>query len=358
MKNKTPIKPAVLQKRILTWYVQNKRDLPWRKVRDPYPIWISEIMLQQTQVDTVIPYYHRFLEKFPTVGALARAPLQDVLKAWENLGYYSRARNLHAAAKEIADRMEGRMPRDRKVLLGLPGIGPYTAAAVLSFAFGEPIATVDGNVKRVLARVFAVEEPVDPGPTRRRLHDLASELVPKRNSSGFNQGLMDLGATVCTPRQPLCPNCPLQDLCLAFHRGLQEALPVSKKRGPLSHRDMTAAVIRDVTHRLLIVQRPPTGLLGGLWKFPGGEKIPRESVKRALKRTIKEELGMTVRPDKALVDVKHVYTHFRMTLHAWQCTLTEGRPRAKLCERWEWVEMERLSLFPFSRADRKVIEVL
>jgi len=313
-------------------------------------------MLQQTQVDTVIPYYHRFLEKFSTVGELAEASLQEVLKAWENMGYYGRARNLHAAAKEIAGQLGGRMPQDRKTLLSLPGIGPYTAAAVLSFAFGIPLATVDGNVRRILARLFAIKEPVDQGPTQRRLHELASELVPDRDSSGFNQGLMDLGATLCTPRNPSCDECPLQNHCLAFQKGLQETLPVTKKRGPLPHRDMTAAVIKDSKQRLLIVQRPQTGLLGGLWKFPGGEKTPREPVKTALKRTIQEELGIAVHPDKALVEVKHIYTHFRMTLHAWQCTPIKGRPRAMQCEKWEWVEKDRLSRYPFSRADRKVIE--
>lgn len=315
-------------------------------------------MLQQTQVDTVIPYYHRFLKEFPSVRELAEASLQEVLKTWENMGYYGRARNLHSAAKAIAGRMGGRMPRERETLLSLPGIGDYTAAALLSFAFGEPVATVDGNVRRVLCRLFAIREPVDRAPTRRRLHDLAAELVPDRGSSGFNQGMMDLGATLCTPRKASCDRCPLLDQCLAFQRGLQDILPVTKKRGPLPHRDMTAAVIKDSKKRLLIVQRPQAGLLGGLWKFPGGEKDPGESLKEALTRTLQEELGMVVRPEKALVAVEHVYSHFRMTLHAWQCAPTKGRPRAIQCGKWEWVEKDRLSRFPFSKADRKIIEAL
>ena len=228
MKTTTTIKPSSVPERILSWYAQHRRDLPWRKTRDPYRIWISEIMLQQTQVDTVIPYYHRFIEKFPVVEDLAEASMEDVLKVWENLGYYSRARNLHAAAGQLVKRSGGRFPENRDGLLLLPGIGPYTAAAIMSFAFGEQIATVDGNVKRVMSRLFAVPEPIDQSPTRRRLHDLAAELVPERNPSEFNQGLMDLGATVCTPRRPSCRSCPLQGLCLAFQEGLQETLPIKK----------------------------------------------------------------------------------------------------------------------------------
>ena len=315
-------------------------------------------MLQQTQVDTVIPYYHRFMERFPSVEDLAKASMEDVLKVWENLGYYSRARNLHAAAGQLVNRLGGRFPENRLDLLLLPGIGPYTAAAILSFAFAEQIATVDGNVKRVLARLFAVPEPIDQAPTLSRLQDLAAELVPERGSSEFNQGLMDLGATVCTPRSPSCRSCPLEDTCLAYQEGLQETLPIKKKRAPLPHRDVTAAVILDTEHRLLVVQRPPKGLLGGLWKFPGGEKAPGETLKKALKRTVHEELGITIQPQKALVTVNHTFTHFRMTLHAWQCVMEEGNPKALGCEKWRKVEKDRLSRLPFSRADRKIIEAL
>jgi A/G-specific adenine glycosylase len=347
---------ASIPKLVLRWYAEHQRDLPWRRTRNPYFIWVSEIMLQQTQVDTVLPYYSRFLSAFPTVESLAEASLQEVLKAWENLGYYSRARHLHLAAGEIATRWGGRIPSTEKDLLSLSGIGPYTAAAILSFAFGRKVATVDGNVRRILCRLFAIQEPLDRAHTLRRLHELAQELVPEDHSSPFNQGLMDLGASVCTPRNPSCSICPLQVLCMAKNKGLEKKLPVRKRRSPLAHKDITAGLIRDKQGRLLIVQRPSSGLLGGLWKFPGGTRKPHESLEKALKRTVRDELGIGVNVQKPVTAVKHAYTHFRITLHAYQCGLNGSRPKALGRRRWQWSAPRDLSRYPFSRADRKIME--
>lgn len=351
-------KGASISELVLRWYAEHQRDLPWRRTKNPYFIWVSEIMLQQTQVDTVLPYYKRFLSTFPTVQALADASLQEVLKVWENLGYYSRARHLHLAAKEIAARWGGHIPDTEETLLSLPGIGGYTAAAILSFAFGQKVATVDGNVRRVISRLFAIQEPLDQAHTLRRIAQLAEELVPKAHASPFNQGLMDLGATVCTPKNPSCTICPLQALCLAKKQGLEEMLPVRNKRSPLAHKDVTAGLIQDKRGRLLIVQRPPSGLLGGLWKFPGGAREPRESLENALKRTVREELGIRVDIQKALTAVKHAYTHFRITLHAYQCRLNGGRPKALGCQAWQWTPPSDLARFPFSKADRKIMEAM
>jgi A/G-specific adenine glycosylase len=350
-KNRTSISELVLQ-----WYAQHQRDLPWRRTQNPYFIWVSEIMLQQTQVDTVLPYYERFLAAFPTVESLAEASLHDVLKVWENLGYYSRARHLHAAAREIKARWGGRIPDTEKALLSLPGIGRYTAGAILSFAFSQKAATVDGNVRRVLSRLFAIQEPLDQARTLRRIHTLAEELVPKSQSSPFNQGLMDLGATVCTPRNPACTLCPLQALCTAQEKGLEKRIPLKKKRSPLAHKDVTAGLIQDKQGRVLIVQRPASGLLGGLWKFPGGTRKPRESLEKALKRTIRDELGIKVDVQKPMTAVKHAYTHFRITLHAYQCRSNGGRPKALSCLRWQWTPPSDFALYPFSRADQKIME--
>ena len=358
MKIPADLKPAIIRKRILAWYARNQRDLPWRRTRDPYRIWVSEIMLQQTQVDTVIPYYHCFLESFPTVADLAGAAMDEVLKVWENLGYYGRARHMHVAAGEIVHNLKGRFPSSAQELQRLPGIGPYTAAAIMSFAYGDCVPTVDGNVKRVLTRLFAITEAIEKGTTRRLVQGIAAELVPPGDSSSFNQGLMDLGATLCRPRRPSCENCPLRDLCLAFQRGIQETLPVKSKRAPLPHRVMTAAIVRDARHRLLIVQRPSLGLLGGLWKFPGGESGPREGLKQALERTVKDELGICIKAQEAIASVSHTFTHFRMTLHAWQCALIAGRPRALGCMDWQWITWKGLSGRPFSRVDRKVMEAM
>ena len=312
-------------------------------------------MLQQTQVETVIPYYRRFLSRFPTLDSLARASMDEVLKVWENLGYYSRARNLHAAAKEIAGRWKGKVPETLDDLRLLPGIGPYTAAAILSFAYNRRVATLDGNVRRVICRLFCIREPAHLPSTLSRISDIASELVPKRASSSFNQGLMDLGASICTPHKPSCPICPLKKECLALQAGIQDHLPLSKKRNPLPHKNITTGILTDVQGRLLLLQRPMKGLLGGLWKFPGGEKKPEESFEQGLKRSVREELGIPIRVGKPLISVKHTYTHFRITLHAYECTGTGTGPRVRLGLNWKWMAPSDLKRFPLSKADRKII---
>ena len=345
--------------RLLDWYAEHQRDLPWRRSVDAYTVWVSEIMLQQTRVDTVIPYYERFLRRFPTVKALADAPLQDVLKAWENLGYYSRARNLHRAAREVVDRFSGEIPRDRDALLSLPGIGPYTAGAILSFAFGKREATVDGNVRRVLCRVFGIQDPVDRGPGLRAVEANAKALVPAERPGDFNQALMDLGANICTPRAPRCSACPLEGLCVAEQQGDPEALPVKSKRKPIPHRLAVAGVIQDRQGRLLVVKRADRGLLGGLWKLPGGEVEEGEAPERALEKRVAEEIGLQVHSeaDPSAV-VEHVYSHFRLTLQAHVCRRIKGRIRAKDCDGWQWVDAPAWGGLPFSRADRKVLEAL
>jgi A/G-specific adenine glycosylase len=344
--------------RILSWYARAKRDLPWRNTRNPYFIWVSEVMLQQTQVDTVIPYYHRFLKQFPTIETLAKASLQEVLKAWENMGYYARARHLHAAAREIVERRGGKIPKTCDELIGLPGIGTYTASAILSFAFDMKFPTVDGNAQRVLCRLYAIQKPIDLSNTQSEIHALAAKMIPSEDPASFNHGIMELGATICRPRNPLCHTCPVGDLCIAFQKGLQEAIPIRRERKPLPHKDMTAAVVRDKRGRLLIVQRPDQGLLGGLWKFPGGARGPDETLQQGLRRRVRDELGIRIKVGEALTSVDHAYTHFRITLHAFQCARRNGKPRAIGCDKVQWVRTERLDDFPFSRADRKVIEAL
>jgi A/G-specific adenine glycosylase len=315
-------------------------------------------MLQQTQVETVIPYYRRFLSRFPNLDSLANASTDEVLKVWENLGYYTRARNLHAAAREIVDHWKGKVPDTLDDLRLLPGIGPYTAAAILSFAYKRRIATLDGNVRRVMCRLFCIREPVHLPSTLSRISDIASELVPKRASSSFNQGLMDLGASVCTPQKPSCPLCPVKKECLALQAGIQDTLPSSKKRNPLPHKDITAAILKDVQGCLLLLQRPMKGLLGGLWKFPGGEIKPEESLEQGLKRSVREELGIRIKIGKPVISVKHTYTHFRITLHAFECTETGIGPRGGLGLNWKWMAPSDLKRVPLSKADRKIIAAM
>jgi len=344
--------------RILCWYAFNKRDLPWRHTKNPYFIWVSEVMLQQTQVDTVIPYYQRFLSKFPTIEALAKASLQEVLKVWENMGYYGRARHLHTAAREIVNHRDSKIPRTWDELMRLPGIGAYTASAILSFAFDQRFPTVDGNARRVLCRLLSIQGQIGQSRTQRKIHELAVRMIPQEDPASFNHGIMELGATICKPRGPTCNICPLQDLCMAFKKGLQEQLPARKKRRPLPHKDGTAAIISDKRGRLLIVQRPNNGLLGGLWKFPGGLKGPQETLQQGLQRSVLEELGIRIRVKEAVTSMDHAYTHFRITLHAFRCVTRNGKPTAMGCERYRWLRLDKLNALPFSKADRKVIEAL
>jgi len=352
-------KPANLTSRLLTWYAAHQRDLPWRRTRDPYHIWVAEVMLQQTQVATVIPYYERFLARFPIVEALAAASLDEVLKLWEGLGYYARARHLHAAARRVVERFDAKLPGTLDELLSLPGIGRYTASAVLSIAAGQDLVAPDGNVRRVLSRVFAIGEDVTRGAGQRRLLRLAASLLPPGRAGDFNQALMDLGAQVCTPRAPLCDQCPLAQGCQAHELGQEERFPVRRPRRPSPHYVVTAGVVwNHGGDRFLVTQRPPEGLLGGLWEFPGGKQEPGETLEACLQRELAEELGIEVTVGAPLTVVRHAYTHFRITLHAFHCRLLSSQPRALGCADWRWITLDQVECFAFSAADHQIIAAL
>jgi A/G-specific adenine glycosylase len=348
----------LLGRRLLAWYRTHKRFLPWRETSDPYRIWISEIMLQQTQVDTVIPYYHRFLKAFPTVYALAGASAQDVLKAWENLGYYSRARNLHATSRIIVDQGDGRIPDTLEALKTLPGIGEYTAGAILSMAYGQALPAVDGNVRRIFSRLFAIRKPVDDPREQKKLRSLVARLIPARHPGDFNQALMDLGATICKAKNAECSRCPLAGLCRANLQNLQNILPITKKVSAIPHRQAAAAVIRNAKGLLLIVQRPDNGLLASLWKLPGGFIEDTENVADSLKKIVKKELGISIRVGRQSASVNHVYTHFRLTLQSYDCFLRKGRPRTLGCQDWQWASPADLKKLPLSKIDRMILTAI
>jgi A/G-specific adenine glycosylase len=272
---------------ILDWYEQQARRLPWRGSKNPYVVWISEIMLQQTRVEAVIPYFERWMERFPHMAILAEASEQEVLAVWEGLGYYGRARNLHKAANIVMKEYGGILPRETKELCRLPGIGKYTAGAIASMAFGQDVPSLDGNVRRVLARVFDVAEVADAPAGEKILWGLAEQHLPKGRAGDYNQALMDLGAMICLPRNPHCLLCPLKKICRAFLLGIQAQRPVLKPKAKLPHYTVTAAVIRR-KGKVLLAKRPSKGLLGGMWEFPGGKIEKDETLQACLMREIQE----------------------------------------------------------------------
>jgi A/G-specific adenine glycosylase len=338
---------------LLAWYRAERRDLPWRRTRDPYAIWVSETMLQQTRVETAIPYYERFLERFPHVGALATADLDDVLGSWAGLGYYGRARNLKAAAEQVVERFGGRLPEDPDALLTLPGVGRYTAGAVASIAFDRPAPVVDGNVARVLARVLAIAEPIEQAAVRARLWEEAEALVRGTDPGALNQALMELGARICTPRAPRCPACPLGHRCEARERGAPEAFPVRlPKRRPQRIRAVAALVSRR--HRILAVQRPARGLLGGLWELPGGEVASRCDA-RTLARTLRARIGLSITGARRVGELEHLFSHRRLRLQVYRCEAAPGRVRLDGFDRHRWVTPAAFSRLPIGSATRRAL---
>lgn len=340
--------------RLLAWFAEHARDLPWRHDRTPYRVWVAEVMLQQTRVDTVVPYYGRFLRRFPTLDALAAASLKDVLRVWEGLGYYARARNLHAAARRVMEEHGGQLPSTFEALRGLPGMGDYIAGAVASIAFGQPVVALDGNGRRVLARLFAVDGDARRVAVRRRLEALARSLLPSDRPGPFNEALMELGATVCLPRAPRCDRCPLAEVCQAHRAGAEERYPARMAHRPLPHYQVAAAVILRENGRVLVARRREEDFLGGLWEFPGGKQEDGETLQECLVRELKEELGIGVEVGERLLTLEHTYIHFRITLHAFRCALREGEPRCLECADWRWVLPADLEALPMSVADRRI----
>ncbi len=345
--------PTPFSEKLLDWYSVHARELPWRGHPDPYAIWISEIMLQQTRVDTVIPYFQRWMARFSSVFELAAAPQQEVLNFWEGLGYYARARNLHQAAHVIVQDYAGQLPRTAKSLQSLPGIGRYTAAAIASIAFGQNEAALDGNIRRVLARVFDITEPVGSTEGERLLWQLADENLPSGSAGEYNQAIMDLGATICSPTSPDCSGCPVAEICQARELGIQEERPVKKVKSSIPHYTVTAAVIRR-NGQVLIAQRPDKGLLGGMWEFPGGKTETGENLDMCLKREICEELGVEIKVGNPFGIYEHAYTHFKITLHAFECLLTKGIPAAHEHTAICWIKPADLIDFPMGKIDRQI----
>jgi A/G-specific adenine glycosylase len=337
---------------LIAWYRTAKRDLPWRATTDPYAIWISEVMSQQTRVDTVIPYYHRFLERFPDVCALANASQHDLLSLWEGLGYYSRARNLHAAAKQICHDHGGRIPSEHDSFLALKGVGPYTAAAVLSIAFNLRHAVMDGNVMRVVSRLKGIRDDIRSATVTRRIQAIVDEAIPGDHPADFNQAMMELGATVCTPRKPMCGSCPFSDDCVALRDGTVAQIPFKSPKATVPHHRIVVGIVSDAAGNVLIARRPDSAMLGGLWEFPGGKVEQGESDEQALRRELREELGIETGDIRLFHTLKHAYSHFKITLAAYKTDLSNGEPKPLASKELKWVTVDELDHHPFPKANR------
>ncbi|MCD7036382.1 A/G-specific adenine glycosylase [Metabacillus sp. GX 13764] len=333
------------QKDLIAWFQLEQRSLPWRENKDPYRIWVSEIMLQQTRVDTVIPYFHRFMERFPTVDALAEADEEDILKAWEGLGYYSRVRNLQTAVREVKEKYSSVVPPDPDAFAGLKGVGPYTRGAVMSIAYNIPEPAVDGNVMRVISRVLAIDEDIAKPRARKIFEEAIRKMISKDNPSDFNQALMELGALICIPSKPACLLCPVQEYCEAFHTGTQSSYPVKSKKSKPKPVRMGAAVIKDEEGRFYINKRKSEGLLANLWEFPNCEIVPGPAAKEQLEGYLQEEYGLQVDLEVCEESVTHVFSHIKWDISLFTGSVKKGQSTslAKVTEE----EMQRYA-FPVS----------
>lgn len=341
-----------IAKKLLKWYAARRRSLPWREHPEPYAVWVAEIMAQQTRLETMLPYFDRWMQRFPDVRSLAAATEREVLNLWEGLGYYRRARNLRLSAIQVVDRFEGQLPREIEALKSLPGIGPYTAGAIASMAFGQDEPIVDGNIVRVLARLFDIEEIVGTQAATKRFWGLARRHLPPGKAADYNQALMDLGATICSPRNPECAACPLRADCQAYTLGIQEQRPVRTTKTQLPVRHYAAAVVHK-DDKILLLQRPADGLLGGMWEFPNAEVANWKAAIRALKDLL-SGFKITAELGPPQLDLQHTYSHFQahLRLYAGEAKGRVRNPHTK--QAFAWASLQDLGDYPMGKLDRQI----
>ncbi len=350
---------SAFRQALLSWYACEKRPLPWRQSYNPYQVWISEIMGQQTQMERVVDYFSRWITSFPDALAVALAPEQNLLKAWEGLGYYTRVRNIQRTAQILVSKYDGCVPDDYQQLLDLPGIGPYTAAAISSIAFNQPVPLLDANVERVFARLADIGSPIKQGAIRQKMQAQAEYLLVRENARDFNQALMELGALICTPKTPQCPRCPLGAHCKALAAGTVVERPVPGKKKKLIDITMACGIIRH-KGKVYIQQRLPQDVWGSLWEFPGGSLEAGETPEVAVTREVLEETEFAIQQLQFLSVVVHHYTRYRVTLHGYLCSLKTSRtsPVLHAASRYAWVTLEELAAYPFPAGHRQLIRVL
>ena len=335
---------------LLSWYDVSHEDMPWRGESDAYKIWVSEIMLQQTQVTTVIDYYQRWIKRFPTINDVASASIDEILKLWEGLGYYSRARNFHESCKQLAN-SDSKVPDNFDDFLNLKGVGPYIASAVQSIAYNFPCAVIDGNVNRVVSRMNMFD--IDPLKNKKNIQIFMDKILCKQRPGDFNQAIMDLGRYICKPQNPICDECPLKSECKAFKVNQQAAYPIKMKKKPKPHYNVAVGIIWDES-KILITKRKESGLLGGLWEFPGGKIKKKENVFNAVKREIKEELSINVMPKELIHEVDHHYSHFSVTIRAIDCIYKSGKIELNAATDYKWISPPQLYDFAFPKASIKL----
>ena len=340
---------------LLDWYDKHKRQMPWRSDSpNPYRVWISEIMLQQTQVTTVIPYFERFMKRFPTVQELAKVEQQELLKYWEGLGYYSRARNLHKAAKLISDDYNGQLPDNYTDLLAVPGLGPYTAAAIASIAFDQAIPVVDGNVLRVFTRYWGLYDDIRKNDAKDKIRQKLQPDIKQHRAGDFNQAIMELGALVCKPKSPDCQNCPISHECYALANNKINELPFKSTKAKTPHYDVAVALIKK-GNQYLLQQRPENGLLGAMWEWPGGKQLKAKSLEASLIEKVKHQNGLSIVPGKCLFQVKHAYSHFKITLHVYEVIDFNGRLKSNGISKAKWMTIKEINAIPLGKTALTVL---
>ncbi|MBY0148685.1 A/G-specific adenine glycosylase [Neobacillus niacini] len=355
LKNIEKISIKSFQEDLISWFKDEQRDLPWRKDQDPYKVWVSEIMLQQTRVDTVIPYFNRFIEWFPTINDLASANEDKVLKAWEGLGYYSRVRNLHSAVKEVNEKYNGQVPNTPKDISNLKGVGPYTAGAILSIAYGIPEPAVDGNVMRVLSRILSIWEDIAKPSTRKIFEKAVRELISHDDPSAFNQALMELGALICTPTSPSCLLCPVRDHCQGFHEGVESELPIKSKKNSQKSVDLAAVVVKDEKGRILIHKRPETGLLANLWEFPNVEMHQPVLMDRSqITDLFNESFDMNIKLEKSIGQIEHIFSHLIWNIRVYTGTINSNFPEGT---EWKFLTLQEMEEYAFPVSFHKILKL-
>ncbi len=343
--------------KLAAWYRVHHRQLPWRETSDPYNIWVSEVMLQQTQVVKVLDYYQRFIIRFPTIEDLAQADLTEVLKLWEGMGYYARARNFYTAAQVVASDASGVIPMDYETFKKLPGVGDYIAAAVLSIAHNAPLAVVDGNVKRVLARLFVNDGPVNDSKAARVYKSQADALLDCNNAGNHNQAMMELGAVICRPQQPLCADCPINSFCKAYAVKQQHLYPVKTVAKKTPQHRIAVGIIHH-RNNFLIVRRPLKGFLGGLWEFPGGKVDRTKNIENQLIRLIQQKTNLVVEITSYTTQIKHAYSHFKIVMDVYACNYLYGHVELTGPIDFRWISASGIDQFAFHIANHKFFHLL